>query len=98
MLEVLCVLCVVQERIQEGVPALCGACGRHVAAIVAGVVGQPPDLALLASVTDFLLQLHPPTTRFINYTPAAFYLHPLWCKSARQAPRWLPVSRQTVQS
>ncbi|XP_070180486.1 lysosomal-trafficking regulator-like [Littorina saxatilis] len=66
------------ERIQEDMPALSGVCGRHVAAIVASVVGSPPDLALLASITDFLLQLHPPTTRFINYTPSAFYLHPLW--------------------
>ena len=71
-------LCVSQERIQEDVPALPGVCGQHVAAIIASVVGQPPDLALLASVTDFLLQLHPPTTRFINYAPSAFYLHPVW--------------------
>ena len=76
-------MCVWQERIQEGMPALPGVCGQHVAAIVASVVGQPPDLALLASVTDFLLQLHPPTTRFINYTPSAFYLHPVWRKSAK---------------
>jgi hypothetical protein len=45
---------------------------------VSSVVGQPPDLSLLASVTDFLLQQHPPTTRFINYMPSAFYLLPLW--------------------
>lgn len=76
-------LCVSQERIQEDVPALPGVCGQHVAAIIASVVGQPPDLALLASVTDFLLQLHPPTTRFINYAPSAFYLHPVWRTSAK---------------
>ncbi|XP_076442605.1 lysosomal-trafficking regulator-like isoform X2 [Babylonia areolata] len=66
------------ERIQEDAPALSGVCGQHVATIVASVVGRPPDLALLASVTDFLLQLYPPSTRFINYTPSAFYLHPVW--------------------
>ena len=70
--------CVLQERIQEDVVSLSDTCRRHVAALVASVVGQPPDLGLLASVTDFLLQLHPPTTRFINYMPPAFYLNPQW--------------------
>lgn len=72
------------ERIQEDVPALSGACGQHVAAIVASVVGRPPDLGLLASVTDFVLQLYPPSTRFINYTPSAFYLHPVWMSEGDQ--------------
>ncbi|KAL8559615.1 hypothetical protein ACOMHN_008326 [Nucella lapillus] len=66
------------ERIQDDMPALSGTCGQHVASIVASVVGRPPDLGLLASVTDFLLQLYPPSTRFINYSPTAFYLHPVW--------------------
>ncbi|XP_025103482.1 lysosomal-trafficking regulator-like isoform X3 [Pomacea canaliculata] len=66
------------ERIQDGLPALSATCGQSVAAIVASLVGQPPDMSLLASVTDFLLQVHPASSGFIDHSPSAFYISRTW--------------------
>lgn len=70
-----------QERIQDDKPALSGICGQHVATILSSLVGKPPDLGLLASITDFLLQIHPASSGFINHSPNIFYLYPKWGKS-----------------
>ncbi|KAK7504327.1 hypothetical protein BaRGS_00004631, partial [Batillaria attramentaria] len=65
-------------RIQDDLPALSAGCGQYVTMLVSSIVGHPPDLGILASVTDFLLQIHPATNGFINSTQSAFCLQSVW--------------------
>ncbi|XP_022110934.1 lysosomal-trafficking regulator-like [Acanthaster planci] len=66
-------LMICKERHHEDLPSLTPLTCSSVVSIIKGLMGQPPDINLLAEVCDFLLAIHPAVNTFVCHAQSSFY-------------------------
>ncbi|XP_038073792.1 lysosomal-trafficking regulator-like isoform X2 [Patiria miniata] len=66
-------LMICKERHHEDLPNLAPDTCLSIVSIIKGLMGQPPDINLLAEVCDFLLAVHPAVNTFVCHAQSSFY-------------------------
>ena len=82
------VLPLFQERIQEGFPSLSVSVGTSVVSILQNMAGSPPDYLLILEICDFLLNVHPAATTYINHSKSLFYFNLSWGQPPSPLTKW----------
>ncbi|XP_033625094.1 lysosomal-trafficking regulator-like isoform X2 [Asterias rubens] len=76
LLSIRCVnrlLMICKERHHEDLPCMAPHTCSSIVSIIKGLMGQPPDVNLLAEVCDFLLAIHPAVNTFVCHAQSSFY-------------------------
>ncbi|XP_069116272.1 lysosomal-trafficking regulator-like isoform X2 [Argopecten irradians] len=67
-----------RERIQDARPSFSTDIGQSVVSICQSMMGSPPDVHLIVSMCDFLLNVHPAASTYINHAKEDFYFTLWW--------------------
>ncbi|OWF37617.1 Lysosomal-trafficking regulator [Mizuhopecten yessoensis] len=67
-----------RERIQDARPSFSTDIGQSVVSICQSMMGSPPDVHLIVSMCDFLLNVHPAASTYISHARVDFYFSLWW--------------------